>query len=101
MTSVWGRLREERGYTQAELAEKIGIIQTIISAIETDTLKLSAEMAIRFALALEVSTDDLLLPVKRNGWAASPAAGCCAAWNRSRRCPHRSSPCCSRPSIRF
>lgn len=28
-------------------------------------LKLSAEMAIRFALALEVTTDDLLMPVKK------------------------------------
>ena len=58
------RLRKERGYTQAELAQKVGIIQTIVSAIETNALKLSAEMAIRFALALEVSTDDLLLPAK-------------------------------------
>ncbi len=56
------RLRKERGYTQMELAEKVGIIQTIVSAIETNALKLSAEMAIRFALALEVSTDDLLMP---------------------------------------
>ena len=59
------RLRKDRGYTQAELAEKVGIIQTIVSAIETNALKLSAEMAIRFALALEVSTDDLLLPAKK------------------------------------
>lgn len=56
------RLRKERGYTQTELAEKVGIIQTIVSAIETDTLKLSAEMAVRFALALEISTDELLRP---------------------------------------
>jgi len=59
------RLRKERGYTQAELAQKVGIIQTIVSAIETNALKLSAEMAICSALALEVSTDDLLLPVKK------------------------------------
>ena len=59
------RLRKERGYTQAELAEKVGIIQTIVSAIETNALKLSAEMAIRVALALEISTDDLLMPAKK------------------------------------
>src|SRR5271165_7116453 len=59
------RLRKERGCTQMELAEKVGIIQTIVSAIETNALKLSAEMAIRFALALGVSTDDLLLPPKK------------------------------------
>ena len=37
------RLRKERGFTQVELAEKVGIIQTIVSAIETNVLKLSAE----------------------------------------------------------
>jgi transcriptional regulator with XRE-family HTH domain len=62
-----GRIRKERGFTQVELAEKIGVIQSIVSAIERDVLKLSAEMAVRFALALEVSTDDLLMPTQRNG----------------------------------
>lgn len=33
-----------------------------MSAIETGALKLSAEMAARFALALGVATDELLLP---------------------------------------
>lgn len=61
------RIRKDRGFTQVELAEKIGVIQSIVSAIERDVLKLSAEMAIRFALALEVTTDDLLMPAKRNG----------------------------------
>jgi len=56
------RFRKDRGYTQIELADKIGIIQSIVSAIETDALKLSADMAIRFAQALEVTTDELLLP---------------------------------------
>lgn len=59
------RIRKERGFTQVELAEKIGVIQSIVSAIERDVLKLSAEMAVRFALALEVSTDDLLMPTKK------------------------------------
>jgi transcriptional regulator with XRE-family HTH domain len=67
------RLRKERGYTQTELAQKIGIIQTIVSAIEKGTLKLSAEMAIRFAVALEVSTDDLLMPAKKRAQAAKPS----------------------------
>lgn len=55
--------RKERGYTQIELADKIGIIQSIVSAIERDERRLSAEMAIRFALALDVSLDELLKPV--------------------------------------
>ena len=44
------------------LAAKIGIIQTIVSAVEGDERKLSAEMAVRFAQALDVSMDDLLGP---------------------------------------
>jgi transcriptional regulator with XRE-family HTH domain len=59
------RIRKERGFTQVELAEKIGVIESIVSAIERDVLKLSAEMAVRFALAREVTTDDLLMPVKK------------------------------------
>jgi transcriptional regulator with XRE-family HTH domain len=57
------RTRKERGYTQIELADKIGIIQSIVSAIERDERRLSAEMAVRFALALDVSLDELLKPV--------------------------------------
>jgi transcriptional regulator with XRE-family HTH domain len=54
------RIRKERGFTQVELAAKIGIIQTLVSAVEGDERKLSAEMAVRFAQALDVSMDDLL-----------------------------------------
>lgn len=56
------RIRKERGFTQVELASRIGIIQTIISAIESDERKMSAEMAVRFAQALDVSMDELLGP---------------------------------------
>jgi transcriptional regulator with XRE-family HTH domain len=59
------RIRKERGFTQVELAAKIGIIQTIVSAIEGDERKLSAEMAVRFAQALGVSMDELLGPGRR------------------------------------
>jgi transcriptional regulator with XRE-family HTH domain len=54
------RIRKERGFTQVEVAEKIGIIQSLVSSYENNVLKLSAEMAVRFARALGVSTDDLL-----------------------------------------
>lgn len=56
------RIRRERGFTQVDLAEKIGLMQNIVSAIERDRLKLSAEMAVRFAGALEVGLDELLQP---------------------------------------
>jgi transcriptional regulator with XRE-family HTH domain len=54
------RFRKARGYTQQELAERIGIIQALVSDYERDKLRLSAEMVIRFATALEVTTDELL-----------------------------------------
>jgi transcriptional regulator with XRE-family HTH domain len=54
------RIRKERGYTQIELAERIGTIQALISDYERDKLPFNGEMAVRFALALEVTTDELL-----------------------------------------
>lgn len=56
------RLRKERGYTQVDLAKKIGIIQTLISDYELDKLRLSAEMAVRFAMVLDVTVDELVSP---------------------------------------
>lgn len=54
------RIGKERGYTQVELAGKIGILQTLVTDYENDRLRLTAEMAVRFALALDVSLDELL-----------------------------------------
>ena len=54
------RLRKERGYTQIELAEKIGIIQVVVSDYERNRTRMHAEMVARFAKALDVSTDILL-----------------------------------------
>lgn len=56
------RLRKERGFSQTELAERIGIIQALVSDYENGKLRLTAEMAVRFAHALEVTTDELLQP---------------------------------------
>ena len=54
------RIRKEKGYTQIELAEKIGIIQALISDYELDKLRPYFDVVIRFAQALDVSTDELL-----------------------------------------
>src|SRR5271170_7470934 len=67
------RLRKERGYTQIELAEKIGILQTLVTDYETDRLRLTAEMAVRFALALEVTLDELLHPRARSASGRKPS----------------------------
>jgi transcriptional regulator with XRE-family HTH domain len=67
------RLRKERGYTQVGLAEKTGTSQVLISAYETDRTALSAEMAVRFAVALEVTTDELLHPNVKTKSTAKPS----------------------------
>jgi len=54
------RIRKERGFTQVELAKRIGIIQTLVSDYERDRLRPHAEMVVRFAIALDVTTDELL-----------------------------------------
>jgi transcriptional regulator with XRE-family HTH domain len=54
------RVRKERGYTQVEIAEKIGIIQVLVSNYENDRLRMHSEMIVRFAQALGVSADTLL-----------------------------------------
>jgi transcriptional regulator with XRE-family HTH domain len=56
------RLRKERGWTQVELAERTGIVQTVLSDYERGKLRLNANMVVRFAQALDVTTDDLLQP---------------------------------------
>src|SRR5580658_6543236 len=56
------RLRKQSGFTQIEFAKRVGIGQVLVSAYETDRRLFSAEMAVRFALALDVSLDEFLHP---------------------------------------
>jgi transcriptional regulator with XRE-family HTH domain len=56
------RLRKERGWTQVELAERVGITQTLLSDYERGRLRLNAKLIVQFANALETSTDELLQP---------------------------------------
>ena len=54
-------LRSEKGWTQKELAEKIGCSNTHMSHIETGENKVSLTLLLRLSYALEVSMDYLLL----------------------------------------
>lgn len=54
------RLRKERGLTQIDLAKKIGITQVLVSDYERERLRPHYEMIIRLAMALKVTTDELL-----------------------------------------
>ena len=48
-------LRKARGLTQAQLASRMGVGQSRISAIETDATKLTAEQLLRLLAALDAS----------------------------------------------
>jgi transcriptional regulator with XRE-family HTH domain len=54
------RLRRDRGLTQVELAERLGITQPAVSDYENDDTRLSAEAVIQIARILGVSADELL-----------------------------------------
>jgi transcriptional regulator with XRE-family HTH domain len=54
------RLRKERGYTQVELASRIGSVQVVISDYERAKLRPNPEMIVELARAFGVSTDELL-----------------------------------------
>ena len=54
------KIRKAKGYTQTELSKKIGLTQGLVSDYELDKLRPYHEMIIRFAIALDVSSDQLL-----------------------------------------
>jgi transcriptional regulator with XRE-family HTH domain len=54
------QLRKERGYTQKELAEKIGIERPLLTDYEIGRLRLGDAILARLAIALGVSADHLL-----------------------------------------
>jgi len=54
------RLRKEKGFTQKALAEKIGSKGIVISDYERGKNRLNDAMIVRFAQALEITTDELL-----------------------------------------
>ncbi|MGL1894354.1 MAG: helix-turn-helix domain-containing protein [Spirochaetaceae bacterium] len=64
-------IRKVRGYTQVELAEKIGIARDLLSSYELGRVRIYDEMIYRLALILEVSTDRLLGFEKREEVAES------------------------------
>lgn len=53
-------IRKKLGLTQNDLAERIGIQRTQVTDYEIGRLHLSDEMVIRFAIALSVSSDQIL-----------------------------------------
>ncbi len=56
------KIRKSRNISQERLAEQVGISVTHMSHIETGNTKLSLQVLVDLANALEVGTDDLLYP---------------------------------------
>lgn len=54
------RLRRDRGITQAELAERLGVAQPMISGYERDTIRLHGEVIVQLTRILDVTADELL-----------------------------------------
>lgn len=63
----FARLRRERGMTQVELAEKLGVAQPIISGYERDELRLHGQVIVALTGILRVSADELLGLQERKG----------------------------------
>ena len=53
-------LRKKRGYTQIELAQKMNLIQSVISAYERGKIRMTSEILIQFCHALKTTPNVLL-----------------------------------------
>lgn len=60
------RIRKQKGYTQADIGKKVGIIQRLVSHYERGRLRISADMLTRFAKALEVNINELVADNQKN-----------------------------------
>jgi transcriptional regulator with XRE-family HTH domain len=54
------RLRRDKGITQIELAERLGVTQSVVSDYERDVLRLNSELIVQLIAILGVSADELL-----------------------------------------
>ena len=63
------QLRKSKGYTQAELAQKVGTTREVISDYERGKIRPHYKMIVKFAQAFSITTDELLgvKQIKDNG----------------------------------
>ncbi len=54
------QLRKQFGYTQAELARELGIMQKLVSDYERGRIRIPPEMLAKLATTFDVSTDELI-----------------------------------------
>lgn len=54
-------LREQKGWSQGELARRLGVSRQTINAVETDKYDPSLPLALRLALLFEVAVPSLFI----------------------------------------
>jgi putative transcriptional regulator len=54
-------LRAEKGWSQADLAEKVGVSRNSINAVENDKFEPSLPLAFRIAESFELKIEDVFL----------------------------------------
>ncbi|HST00302.1 MAG TPA: helix-turn-helix transcriptional regulator [Usitatibacter sp.] len=62
MTNRLRVLRAERRWSQAELAERLGVSRQTVNAIETEKYDPSLELAFRIAKVFKARIEDVFLP---------------------------------------
>jgi transcriptional regulator with XRE-family HTH domain len=60
------RLRKEKGITQKEMAEMLGVTQPVVSDYEHDELRLHGELIVKLAEILGASANEIL-GLEKNG----------------------------------
>ncbi len=92
--------RALRGLSQRELAERVSVVQVVVSDYEVGKLRLTAEVALRFAAALDVPIQELLQidTPPEIAQQRKPAARCWRGWRRFRASPAASRTPSSPPS---
>lgn len=65
-------LRAERSWSQAELAELLGVSRQTINAIETEKYDPSLPLAFKMARLFEKSIEEIFLPDQENGFNVRP-----------------------------
>lgn len=54
------QFRKDKGLTQKELAEGLGVSQPVVSDYENDVIRLPADVVVAIAKLLSVTTDEIL-----------------------------------------
>jgi len=84
-----GQLRKERGVTQAEVAELLGVTQPVVSEYERGSIPLRADQVLALSRLLHVSSDVLLGLKAEAPLASAPDSRLARRLREAQRLPRR------------